>query len=291
MRQKNILPATKSVFCPAKINLFLEVTGQRADGYHDIDSVMQKISLCDRVTVTVSEGSGIGIRTSDRTLPTGPRNLAYRAAEAYLSALGVSYRIDIALFKKIPVAAGLAGGSTDAAGVLQALHAILGGLSRKELLMLALSLGADVPFCLDRSSARCRGLGELLSPCPGLPDCRILVVRHRCESVSTRDAYCHMDEGRRTVRSGDSMQKALVTRRLDRIGAEGFNAFESFILPGKPAAAEARRLMREAGAYLALMSGSGPSVFGLFDSTADTAALEETLARAGNYVFAVRPWR
>lgn len=282
---------TRRVFCPAKINLFLEVTGKREDGYHTIDSVMQKIALCDRVEVSLSEGEGIFFRSNDRTLPTGEKNLAVRAAAGYLAAAELSFRVDIFLYKQIPVAAGMAGGSTDAAGVLQAMNDLVGALDRKALAALALSLGADVPFCLFRSAAVCRGLGEELSFCQGLPDCHIAVARHRREAVSTRDAYRLLDGLSYTPESSRSLKRTLDCRSLDGLAQTGMNRFEEVILPLRPRAAAAKAAFLDAGAILSLMSGSGPSVFGIFAEKEPAQAAVNALREKGYLAFLTRPWR
>ena len=184
----------QTYFCPAKINLFLEVGDVRPDGYHDIDSVMQAVTLCDTVTVSFMAGSGKITLTCDHPdLPCDERNIAYRAAQGYLNAAGLTtYDVKIHIEKKIPLAAGLAGGSTDCAGVLRCLQNMLVALSEEELYDLAKRLGADVPFCLRSGCSRTGGIGEVLTPYPSLTREAILVIAKGGEGVSTAEAYRQM---------------------------------------------------------------------------------------------------
>jgi len=279
------------VLCPAKINLFLEVTSRRDDGYHEIDSVMQKVALCDRLEMVFTEGEGIVITSNDKTLPTGEKNLVYRAVAGYFALAGITLHTEIYLHKRIPVSAGLAGGSTDAAGALKILDRQFHAIPPKALSSLALSLGADVPFCLYRSRAVCRGLGEKLSYCKGMPDCYLLIAKHRRESVSTKEAYEHIDSEVFVPKSSDAIVSALATGDLNAVITEAFNRFEAMVLPTKPIASAIRETMLENGALYAMMSGSGPSVFGIFDSEEAANAAKLALKESGAFVFITHPWR
>lgn len=281
---------TNTRFCPAKINLFLEVTGSREDGYHTIESVMQKIALCDRVTMTLSQGEGITIASNDRSLPTGEKNLCYRAADLYLKAAGVTAKVDMMIEKHIPVAAGMAGGSTDAAGVLRMLDETIGALNKKELAALALSLGADVPFCLFRSASVCRGLGEELSYVKGLPACYIVVAKDRKESVSTKEAYGMIDSLDYTPISVASVSASLEKQDLSALCAAMFNRFEEVILPLRPAVVKIKETFMENGAVGTMMSGSGPSVFAIFEKEEDARRARDLLRKENCFVFMTRPW-
>lgn len=282
---------TETLFCPAKINLFLEVGEKRADGYHDIDSVMQAVSLCDRVTVTLTKGSGEITLTCDcSALPTDNRNIAWRAAERYLKESGVSdLDVAIEIEKKIPLEAGLAGGSTDCAGVLRALQNMLGGVSEEKLYEIAKGLGADVPFCLACGCCRAEGIGEKLTKCPPLSRDCILVIVKGGEGVSTKEAYAKIDEA-----AGERCSSAPILRALERpdyaeVAALMFNRFEEAILPLRPAVAFAKEVMISEGAAGALMSGSGPSVFGIFFSWDDAERAYSRLLEAGYDSFMVNP--
>ncbi len=283
-----------SLLCPAKINLYLAVGQKREDGYHDIESVMQKIALCDRLTVTVTEGEGLTLAVSDPRLSAGRDNLVYRAAAGYFAAKGSSFHLRIALEKQIPMAAGLAGGSADAAGTLKALSSLLGALPPEKEASLALSLGADVPFCLGPHAALCRGIGEVMIPCAPLGDCQVVVAKHPSETVNTGEAYRLIDERADNLPappSGEAMLAALAAGDFAAIGRAAFNNFEAVVLPRCPRAAYAKEAMAAAGAFVSLMSGSGPSVFGLFEKDADLRPLTEHLQGEGFALFQTAPLR
>ena len=265
----------------AKINLFLDVTGRREDGYHTITGVMQAVDLADTVTVTaespIERGSGEGsilLSCSDPTLPTDGGNLAHRAATAFFAATGYTCdRLLIDVEKHIPAAAGLAGGSTDAAATLMALNELCGRpLDEGALCAVGLTLGADVPFCIRGNTHLTEGVGEELTPLSPMPDCEILIA---CagEGVSTPAAYRALDgmyggfapaAYKPQYDRRDAQLDALCTGDLDGVCANVHNIFESAILPERPVAASIKQTMLERGALAAMMSGSGPSVFGVF---------------------------
>lgn len=274
----------------AKINLALDITGRRFDGYHTIAGVMQAISLCDTVTVEVTDpvdgmylcvmgprpGMAEEIRLSctNPDLPTDRRNLAVRAAEKFFSATGRGCRrLDIHIEKRIPAAAGLAGGSTDAAAVLLALNELFGfPLSTPALCEAGLSLGADVPFCILGGAQVTEGVGEILTPIAPMPDCE-LVIACGGEGVSTPAAYGALDAlygnfapdayaPREAQLNG--LKSALKQGDLAAVCENMFNLFETVILPERPVARRIRELLLAEGAMAAMMSGSGPSVFGIF---------------------------
>ncbi len=301
----------------AKINLFLDITGRRADGYHTITGVMQAISLCDRVTVTVEEpteqSSGsdnampgrarsIVLTCSDPNLPTDGRNLAWRAAEAFLAATGCGCEcLSVGIDKHIPAAAGLAGGSTDAAAVLVALNELFGRpLTTAALCAVGLGLGADVPFCIVGGTQKTEGIGEILTPLVPLPDCDILLA---CagEGVSTPAAYRALDDmyGQfaPTAYTPHLTELSALTEGMtagdpEAVCACTFNIFESAVLPRHTVASAIKETMLEAGAITAMMSGSGPSVFGIF-RRGDEALLSarELLSRRGIPTWVCEPMR
>ena len=270
-----------SLLAYAKINLFLDVTGRRENGYHTITGVMQAVDLSDRVTVTaespIVQGSGDGtilLTCSDPTLPADAKNLAYRAAVAYFAATGYTCdRLLIDIEKHSPAAAGLAGGSTDAAATLVALNELCGRpLDEDALCAVGLTLGADVPFCIKGGTHLTEGVGEELTPLAPMPDCEILIA---CagEGVSTPAAYRALDEMHGDFAPGayqpcydrrDAQLDALRAGDLDGVCASTHNIFESAILPERPVAASIKETMQKSGAIVAMMSGSGPSVFGVF---------------------------
>ena len=283
----------------AKINLFLDITGRRADGYHEIQGVMQAISLCDTVTVEVTEPVGkylcvmgprpgtaecITLTCTNPDLPTDRRNLAWRAAEAFFSATGYGCRnLLIHIEKNIPAAAGMAGGSTDAAAVLTALNELFEyPLTTEELCGVGLKMGADIPFCIRGKAQITEGIGDVLTPIAPMPDCDIVVA---CggEGVSTPAAYKALDAlygdfapAAYTPRRDelDALKKSLIAGDISSICGSMFNLFEAVVLPERPVARAIRETLREAGAMAAMMSGSGPSVFGIFpkgDGSAERA--------------------
>ncbi len=255
----------------AKINLFLEVTARRTDGYHDILSVMQSVSLCDELELCL-RGQGITLDCGDAPLDGGPKNLAYRAARLYLEYVGADCGVDIRLTKRIPMQAGLGGGSSDAAAVLIGLNRLLGRpLDLEQLMLLGVKLGADVPFCIMGGCARAEGVGEQLAALPKMPDCSIVIC---CppERISTPAAYGELDRlhgsfaaGAYRPRSLDGMLAALSTSHLANICGEMHNIFED-VTSSRGDIQEIKRCMTGAGASAALLSGSGPSVFGIFEN-------------------------
>lgn len=266
------LPGTL-VYAPAKINLFLSVTGKRPDGYHELDTVMQSVTLCD--TVTISRCDHLRVVCSDPAL-SGRDNLAYRAAEAFCQAAGMDAAASIRIEKAIPVAAGLAGGSSDAAAVLYALQKMRGRpLPEEQFFALAASIGADVPFCILGGLMRCRGIGEAMTPCGELPPCAVLLAFPE-ERVSAADAYRRLDEaGWEPVEN--RLLPALESGDLGMIGGALYNVFQPLNPTSDAVAAEMKRL----GAAGAVMSGSGPSVFGLFDTENAAEAAGQKLAANG----------
>ena len=283
----------------AKINLFLDITGRRPDGYHTIAGVMQGVSLCDTLTLEVTEPVGmhlcvmgprpgaaerVSLTCSNPDLPTDATNLAWRAAEAFFAATGRGCRtLSIHIEKRIPAAAGMAGGSTDAAAVLVGLNELFGyPLTVDALCDVGVKLGADVPFCIRGGAMITEGIGEALTPVPPLRDCE-LVIACGGEGVSTPSAYRALDTlyGNFDPAAYDPRAAELETlltalRGGDPRGvsASVFNLFESVVLPDRPVARHIKAVLLQAGAMTALMSGSGPSVFGIFpkgDSRAEEA--------------------
>ena len=290
----------------AKINLFLDITGRRENGYHDITGVMHTVSLCDYVTLSVegahrgdicslsrtSRGAGeIVLTCTEPSLPTDRKNLAWRAAEAFFEATGFGAdRLTIHIEKHIPAAAGLAGGSTDAAAVLRGLNRLFGSpLSSEQLTATGVRIGADVPFCIVGGACITRGIGDDLTPIRPLPH-GTLVVACAGEGISTPAAYGALDasyggfaEGAYAPRTDElsRMLRALAHGDVDDVAAEGFNLFESVILPEHATAREIKTTMQAGGARLALMSGSGPSVFGLFGTDEQARRVVDQLGTRG----------
>ncbi|WP_195984166.1 4-(cytidine 5'-diphospho)-2-C-methyl-D-erythritol kinase [Clostridium sp. D33t1_170424_F3] len=247
----------------AKINLSLDILGKRADGYHLLDMVMHSVSLCDTLTLTEKK-EGVTVSCDREEIPCGPENTVYRAAEAFYQYTKLTPGIRIAIDKQIPSQAGLAGGSADAAAVLRALNRMYQtDLPLETLCEIALTVGADVPFCVVGGAARVQGIGEKWQPVAPLPDCRIVICKPPL-GVNTAEAYAKADEQGGTG-------KALYTKRvlqsleqgaLFEIGNALGNAF-SDLLPLPEVDAIRRQMLRD-GAAGSCMTGSGSAVYGLF---------------------------
>ena len=278
---------------PAKINLFLSVGEKRPDGYHEIESLMQAVTLCDRLTVTQTSETGnrITLSSDHPTLACDESNLIVRAARLFFKKTGREDSVSFHLEKKIPMAAGLAGGSTDAAAALLLLNELTGaGLSKEELSSLGASLGADIPFCLSGGAAIARRIGEKLTRSVGLPDCTVLIACEG-EGVSTPEAYRALDAAPRDVcRDFPAFVSALEAHDLPKIAGLMTNDFEKVICPRRPIVSELCRRMEEAGALRAMMSGSGPSVFGLFCDEQKAAVLQKQFVGEGINSFLCRPY-
>ena len=255
---------------PAKINLGLDVLRRRPDGYHDLRMVMQTISLKDELVLTKTEEPGIFLTVeSEREgeLPADNKNLAYRAAALLLREFPQPGGVRIELKKRIPIAAGLAGGSTDAAATLLGMNRLFDlGLSLPELQKRGVTLGADIPYCLMKETALAEGIGERLTRLPKAPACHVLLAKPDV-SVSTAWVYQNLHLTEDTVHPDiDEMTRCLAEGNLTKLCACLGNVLETVTIPACPVIARIKAQMKEEGALGALMSGSGPTVFGLFDS-------------------------
>ena len=276
------------LLAPAKINLSLRITGRRQDGYHTLISRMQKVSLYDELTLEKT-ATGVELFCPDGKSPEGRENLVFRAAELFLehiAALGHSFGVRLTLNKRIPVAAGLGGGSSDAAATLAGLNALSrAGLTRHELAVLGLRLGADVPFFLGQApAALAQGIGEVLSPAEPIGDYTVVLVNPGF-AVSTRWVYQHFDLT--SISRTDNLQNS-----RDKVGGLVLvNDLEQVTLKRYPIIADMKKEILQRGATAALMSGSGPTVFGLFTDkeVAWRAARFFQLGFAGTYL--VEPLR
>ena len=284
----------------AKINLYLDVLSKREDGFHDVKTVMHSISLCDELTVIYRPSAVTNVRVSvrgNRFLPVDERNLALKAAKLYLECAKRCASIEIRLDKRIPVAAGLAGGSSDAAATLRAMNKLFGKtFSERALYNMASQLGSDVPYCLYGKTALCEGRGNLLTKLPDNLKLNIVVAVAN-EKVSTPLAYSKLDadfsdfDGTR-VSEGEEKYAALLSS-IERGKISGdvlYNVFEDSILPICPKAEGIKKRLCELGATSAVMSGSGPSVFGIFEDAesaqraCDALRLEKITAFAAKSV-------
>ena len=251
----------------AKINLGLDILGKREDGYHEIRTVMQTIQMYDILELYHSHAPGIRLTTNLPYVPTDARNLVYQAAALLMEEFHVTDGLELHLEKSIPVAAGMAGGSSDAAAALAGVNKMFRlGLSKQQLMERAVQIGADVPFCVMRGTALAEGIGEKLTRLTGLSRCYVLIGKPGV-SVSTRQAYQSLNLEELVHPDMDGIVEAI--RRGDISGMASMlgNVFEPGIRTLHPVIGEIESLMEKNGAMKALMSGSGPTVFGLFDDS------------------------
>jgi len=249
----------------AKINLTLDVSGKRPDGYHDLVTVMQSISLSDHVTVEVRDEPGIQLVCSAPFIPTDSRNTAWRAAQRFLEAANLDKGLSIVIDKRIPIAAGLAGGSSDAAGVLSALDWLFPDrIAREALFAIAAGVGADVPFCLAGGTILCTGIGDVLTPQPSLAGWPLVLIKAPF-GLSTPEVFRRFNLDH-VVQRPDHEAFLLALGRQDwpAMAATCGNVLESVAFAMHPQLRAIRDRLAEAGALIARMSGSGPTLFGVF---------------------------
>jgi len=265
-----------SVKAHAKINLTLDVLSRRLDGYHEVEMIMQSIKLHDTLEFQLADE--ITLTASGLEVDTGPDNLIMRAARLLQQEAGLSFGAHIHLHKEIPVAAGLAGGSTDAAATLRGLNELWNmGLSQQELKELGVKLGADVPFCLMGGTAIARGIGEVLTPLPPAPNFGVILVKPAF-GVSTAQVYRGLDLNNLGPRpSTPGMLEALRRKDLAQVAGELTNVLESVTLRLHPELKEIKEQLTRAGCRGVLMSGSGPTVFGLAENENTAAQIARKL--------------
>lgn len=273
---------------PAKLNLFLDITGRRSDGYHLVNMVMQSVSLYDDVTLTLCS-EGIKITCTDDSIPCDESNTAYKAAAAFFDAAGIDDGgVAIKIRKRIPSQAGMAGGSSDAAAVLAGMNELFGfPLEKEELTELAEDIGADVPFCLTGGTMSAGGIGTILSPLPDLPECYFVIVKPEF-SISTKEAYEKSDTlGYDKTISPEHIISGICNGSPEEIGRWMYNKFEE--VAGIDEIEDIKQKMKDCGALGAIMTGSGSAVFGLFDDEDMAESCESSLSRQYDEVFLVTP--
>ena len=255
----------------AKINLGLDVLRRREDGYHEVKMIMQTIGLHDDLEIRKTKTPGIQVKTNLHYLPTNENNLVYKAAKLLMDEFQIQDGVSIQLKKRIPVAAGMAGGSSDGAAVLWGINQMYGlGLSMQALMERGVRLGADVPYCIQRGTALAEGIGEKLSVLPPMPKCTILIAKPGI-SVSTKFVYenLHANDLKPEQHPDvDSMIEAMRQKDLGLLCSRMGNVLETVTIPAYPVINEIKRTMIDNGAIGSMMSGSGPTVFGIFDSPA-----------------------
>ena len=276
----------------AKINLGLDVLRRREDGYHELSMIMQSISLYDDLEMEKTEEPGIALTGDAPGLSLGEDNLIWRAAHMLMEEFSLQQGVRIHLTKRIPMAAGLAGGSTDAAAAFRGMNQLFSlGLSTEELMQRGLKLGADIPYCIMGGTALAEGIGEKLTALPPLPDCAILLAKPPVE-VSTAYVYTHLRLGEITKHPDIAGQRtALAQRDLEGLAGKMGNLLETVAVPMHPVIEEIRTSMLRHGALGARMSGSGPTVFGIFDAAekAEEALFHVKEEGSAAFCMTVRP--
>ena len=249
-----------------KINLGLDVLGRRDNGYHDVRMVMQTVYLYDQIKIERTKEPGIQLSTNLFYLPVNENNLAYQAANLLMEEFQISEGVKITLDKHIPVAAGMAGGSSNAATVLFGINQMFSlGLSQKELMERGVTLGADVPYCIMRGTVLAEGIGEILTPLPDMPKCYILIAKPPI-SVTTKMVYEKLDAHEIQEHPDiDGILHGLENQDLQQIASCMGNVLEKVTIEEYPVIEEIKSVMKDNGALNAMMSGSGPTVFGIYD--------------------------
>lgn len=266
----------------AKINLGLDVVRRREDGYHEVRMIMQTIHLFDQLSIEKSREPGIHISTNLSFLPVSENNLVYKAGILLMDEFHISDGVDVNLVKRIPVAAGMAGGSTDAAAMLYGLNQMFDlGLSRQELMDRGVKIGADVPYCLMRGTALAEGIGEDLTQLPPMVKCPVLIAKPQI-SVSTKFVYQNLKLDENTIHPDiDQLQKDIIAKDLDAVASHMGNVLETVTIPEYPVIADIKEQMMHSGAVNAMMSGSGPTVFGLFKDKETAEKAAEDMRQSG----------
>ena len=252
-----------------KINLGLDVLGRRENGYHDVRMVMQTVYLYDRIIMKKSKTPGIRLETNLYYLPVNENNLAYQAAQMLMDEFHIEEGVSIQLDKHIPVAAGMAGGSSNAAAVLFGMNRMFSlGLSQKELMERGVKLGADVPYCIMRGTVLAEGIGEILTPLSPMPKCYVLIAKPAI-SVSTKMVYEKLDSHEIEDHPDiDGILAGLKAGDLNKVAGSMGNVLERVTVDAYPVIDQIKKMMIKEGALNAMMSGSGPTVFGIFEEKA-----------------------
>ena len=266
----------------AKINLGLDVVRRRDDGYHEVRMIMQTINLFDRLEIKKIKESAIKIHTNLFFLPVNENNLVYKAAKLLIDEFGIQEGVSVGLTKKIAVAGGMAGGSTDAAAMLFGMNRLFGlGLSKKQLMERGVKIGADVPYCIMRGTALAEGIGDKLSPLPAMVKCPVLIAKPQI-SVSTKFVYQNLKLDDKTVHPDiDRLIEDIRNKDLKAVSDHMGNVLESVTIPNYPVISQIKEQMMDSGAVGSMMSGSGPTVFGLFDDSRTAQLAFGKIKRSG----------
>lgn len=273
----------------AKINLMLDIINKRNDNYHDLFMIMQSINLYDTITVSENKTKSISITCSNADIPLDSKNIAWKAAEAFFEYTKKKNKgINIDIIKRIPHAAGLAGGSADGAAVITALNKIYKtNLSDDELCKIGVKVGADLPFCLTGGTLLAQGIGDILNKVKSLRKCHIVLIKPDVD-VNTKAAYQQFDEfGKNHTPDKFAMLCAIQSRNLEVISSKMENVFEQFI--NVPNRIDIKEIMKSNNALGVCMSGSGPSIFGIFTDKCDAQNSCEELKKFTDNVFLTAP--
>ena len=266
----------------AKINLGLDVIRKRDDGYHEVRMIMQTIKMYDVLDIRKKKTQGISLSTNLPYVPSDERNLVYKAAKLLMDEFDIKEGISMRLFKFVPVAAGMAGGSSDAAAAFVGVNRLFRlGLSQEELMERAVQIGADVPYCIMRGTALAEGIGEKLTPLPAMPEGYVLIGKPGI-NVSTKTSYENLNLAAIEQHPDiDGMIRDIRNKDLYSMTEKMVNVFEPGLMKKYPVIQEIRDFMEEKGALKAMMSGSGPTVFGIFDSKEKMNAAASALKKTG----------
>ena len=278
------------VLSRAKINLVLDVIGKRDDGYHEVDMVMQKIDLYDEVFLKKID-QGIVLETNAKYLPTDSRNIAYQAAQLMRERYDIQSGIYIYIEKNIPIAAGLAGGSSNAAATIKGINDIFEiGLTQSEMMKIGKEIGADVPFCFLEGAARAQGIGEILTPVKGLEDTWIVLTKPSI-SISTKDVYTNLKPADYLHHPDvPGMIAALESGNVYEITEKLGNVLENVAFRFSMSIEKDKKLMKSFGAKGALMSGSGPSVYGLFSKKSSARAAYKNFTSINQHTYILKSY-
>lgn len=283
------MPRELTLDAPAKLNLTLDILGRRTDGYHDLKTVMTSIDLCDTVTVRLNRRGTITVQAGP-DLPAGEDNLAGRAARLFLEESGALEGADIVIQKRIPAQAGMAGGSSDAAAVLRAMRRLLcPAMPAKVLEALGAHIGSDVPYCVRGGTALAEGRGERLTDWPALPPCWIAVCKPDFDLPTPALFGRVRVEALKKHPDHAAMYEALSDGDLPAVAAGLRDVFEEVLTPEESAVAGIKAVLLEEGALGAAMTGSGPTVFGLFDREMPARTAADRLKREYRQTFLARP--
>ena len=262
----------------AKINLGLDILGKREDGYHEVRMIMQTIQMYDVLEIKKKKAPGISLSVNYPYIPCDERNLVYKAAKLLMDEFQVTSGVEIDLRKFIPTAAGMGGGSSDAAAVLVGVNRMFQlGLTKRELMERSVAIGADVPFCVLRGTSLAEGIGEILTPLPSLPKCFVLIAKPPI-NVSTKFVYTNLRANELTCHPDiDGQIRALQDGDLEAVCKKMGNVLETVTIPAYPIIQTIKDKMIQCGAVNAMMSGSGPTVFGIFNEREQAERAAELL--------------